>query len=316
VAIGSTAFPYATMLLSHGAVIGLLSVAHWSLKLGHDQPTAGPNKASNSGVFRPLLAGAACGLAIACEYDAALVAGGILAMTLFQSLKRGGLVILGALPMVSLIPLYNWACLGSPLAMPYQHQAVFTQMHTGFYGIHFPDASNLIYLLFGPEQGLFFWTPFFLLAFFGYPLLHARSKPLFWVCYLVPLVQEIVMSGYYTITAGSTLGTRFFAPLVPLLILPAGLAAVKVPKIGLYLAFGSVIAMGGATVVDASLPANLSDPLLQFYLPELWAGHYTSNLGFVLGLQGHWSMVPLLIAASAGLWFVWRWISPVELRQG
>jgi hypothetical protein len=251
-------------------------------------------------------AGAACGLAVACEYDAALMAGGVLVAACFSSFRRAGCLVLGAIPMVSLIPIYNWICLGTPFSLSYGHEAVFTQMHTGFYGVYLPNLANFFDLLLRPERGLFLWTPFLLLSFFGYARLRARSRSLFWLCCLVPILHLVLMSGYYTTLAGSTLGARFLAPLLPLLILPAGTGASRAPRFALVSAFWSVAAMGGATLVEARLPNQLDNPLWQFYLPEFLAGHFTHNLGQAIGLRGWWSMAPMLLVVCGGIWHVWR----------
>ena len=301
-AFGSMTFPYPTMLLSHGLVVGLISMALWWLRMGHDCPEA----EAGGGRWRDVFAGTACGLAIACEYDTALVASGILAVTCASSLRRGGRVVLGAVPAVLLIPWNNWICLGSIFKLPYGHVAVVTQMYKGFYGIHYPDLDKLSHLLFSPERGLFVWTPFLLLSFFGYARLYGKSRPLFWLCYLVPLMQEVIMSGYWTTTAGNTLGARFLTPLLPLLILPAGMAASRAPWLGVAAALWSIAATGGATLVDAGLPVDRDNPLLQFYAPEFLAGHFTHNLGEVVGLEGWWSMAPVLLAVFGGIWYVWR----------
>ena len=149
---------------------------------------------------------------------------------------------------------------------------------------------------------MFFWTPFLLLSFLGCARLHVKSRALFWLCYLVPLMQEVIMSGYWTTTAGNTLGARFLTPLLPLLILPAGIAASRAPRLGVALAVWSIAVTGGATLVDARLPADCDNPLLQFYTPEFLAGHFTHNLGEVVGLAGWWSMAPILLLVFGGIW--------------
>lgn len=302
VAFGSMTFPYSTMLLSHGLVVGLISMALWLLRLGH----GGSDGEARRRGWRDVLAGTACGVAIACEYDAALAAGGLLAVVCASSLRRGGGVVLGAVPAVLLIPWNNWVCLGSIFKLPYGHVAVVMQMYKGFYGVHYPDVGNLVHLLFSPERGLFFWTPFLMLVFFGYAGLYGRSRPLFWLCYLVPLMQEVIMSGYWTTTAGNTLGARFLTPLLPLLILPAGIAASRAPWLGVALAVWSIAVTGGATLVNARLPTGCDNPLLQYYAPKFLAGHFTHNVGEVVGLQGWWSMAPILLLVFGGIWYVWR----------
>jgi hypothetical protein len=312
VAFGSMAFPYATMLMSHALVVGLFSIALYCLQLGwHRAALNGPSEDRRL-MVRDLVAGTACGMAIASEYSVALVAGGILITVSFSSWRRALYVILGAIPPLLLIPVYDWICLGNPFTLTYSHEAVFTQNEHGFYGIHLPSLNNLFELLLSPRQGLFFWTPFLLLAFVGFPILYAKSRSLFWLCYVVPLIQELIMSGYYTIAAGNLLGSRFLAPILPLLILPASIGATKLPRIAVLLALASVALTGTATVIDAKLPAGDENPFFHFYVPQFLAGNFTYNLGEAIGLKGFLSIAPLLIVVSAGVWFLWRECAPAR----
>jgi hypothetical protein len=303
IAFGSMMFPYTTMMLSHSVVIGLFAIALWCLRLGHTPKSAIADRKRFN--WSDVIAGASCGLAIACEYSAALVSGGIVAAVLSCSLRRTCQMVLGAIPPLMLIPIYNWICLGNPFALPYGYESHFTQMNKGFYGIHLPELDNAFHLLFSRERGLFFWTPFLLLAVPGYFGLYAISRRLFWLCYFVPLIQVIVMSGNFNMKAGLTLGPRYIAPMLALLILPAGIAARKAPWVAVPLAILSVVITGGATLVTAHLPSGFGNPLFNFYMPEFLAGHFTHNLGELIGLKEHWSVAPPLLLVSLGIWYLW-----------
>lgn len=307
-AFGSMAFPYATMLMSHAVVMGLFAIALWLLQLGYN-----PLKKQNEGKqirSRVFFGGTACGLAIACEYDAALVAGGILALVFCSDLKRGCLLILGAIPPILLIPIYDWICTGNPFSLPYGHEVVFTAMDKGFYGIYLPDGMNALELLLGPTRGLFFWTPFLLLAFVGYPTLYDKSKPLFYLCYGIPFIHVVAISGFYSIQGGLTLGPRYLAPILPLLILPAGIGAIKIPRIAVLLGILSIIATGGGTLIDA-LPTE-DNPLFNFYIPRLLKGECTYNLGELIGLRHFWGLLPLLLLIVMSIWYLWRQCRPMQ----
>ncbi len=308
-AFGSMAFAYATMLLSHGMVIGLICIALWCLVPPPTTLGSDPAAEGRSFNIRIVGGGFACGLAIACEYDSALVVGGIVIVLLLRNCNRASAAITGAVPPLLLIPIYNWICLGTPFSLPYGHEAIFKEMNTGLYGIHYPQTENCIWLLFSPQRGLFFWTPFLLLAFIGYPFLYRSSPSLFWLCYLLPILQVVVMSGYYTVNAGQTLGPRFLSPIVPLLIIPAGIAAAKLPWIGFPCAILSIIEMAGATMVDARSPALatvLDDKVITYYILEFQKGTVSHNLGALIGLKPHWQMVPLILTIVVGSCFLAR----------
>jgi hypothetical protein len=312
IGFGSMAFPYATMLMSHAMVVGLFSIALYCLRLGWDDPTVRIPSENKKLRSRDLVAGAACGIAIASEYSAALVAAGILAVITFFSWKRAANIILGAIPPLLLILVYNWVCVGNPFSLTYSHEDVFTENERGFYGIHWPNVNNLFALLFNPRHGLFFWTPFLLLVYVGYPALYRVSQPIFWLCYLVPLIHVLVMSGYYTVTAGDMLGERLLAPILPLLILPAGIGARQIPWIALLLGVVSIVMMGTATLIDAKLPPKLDGSFVNFYITQFVAGSFTHNIGEAVGLRGFWSILPLILVVLAGVWYLWRQCDPVR----
>jgi hypothetical protein len=101
---------------------------------------------------------------------------------------------IGLLPGLVLIGGYHWICFGTPFTLAYQHEAVFTQMHKGFFGINWPPKVSHAYaLLFDPNHGLLFWSPFLLLAFIGYFKTFCSSRGLFWICYLVPVLQILLL---------------------------------------------------------------------------------------------------------------------------
>lgn len=309
---GSMPFPYSTMLMSHAIVVSLFCIALYYLRLGWDGLEG---RMDNKGkVLTDLAAGAACGTAVACEYSAALVAAGILVSVTFISRKKSVLLVLGSIPPLSLILAYSWICLGSPFSLTYSHEAFYTENSSGFYGIHCPDSDNLIQLLFSAREGLFFWTPFLLLSLVGYPMLFVRRKNVFWLSFYGALGQMIVISGYWTVTAGQMLGPRLLAPILPLLILAASVGATKMPRTAIFLAWTSVAMTGTATLIDAHLPRG-ADPFIHFYVPQLLAGNFTYNLGEAIGLRGFWSIIPLLFVVSAGVWYLWRLCAPRERME-
>lgn len=124
--------------------------------------------------------------------------------------------------------------------------------------------------------------------------------------YLLPIVQVIVISGYYDIPAGGTLGPRYLAPVLPFLVLPAALGLLRFPRCGSVLAVLSVVLTGGATLIDVRLPVGTENRLFSYYAEEFWAGHFTHNLGQVLGLNGHWSLLPLFAVIVPSFCWLWR----------
>ena len=285
--LGAAPYPYATMMYSHAVVVGLISIALWAI----DRDRASPPFLTQYGDW---IAGIALGFALASEFTAGLA---IVGVGVYWAVQRGwhsavaGLS--AAIPPLLLIPLYNFLCFGDPFTLGYSHQATYPQMKHGLFGIQWPNLIVAFKMLFPPSRGLFFWTPFLLLSFWGYAAMGKQRKALFYLVSVVPVVQVLVISGYvWDWPAGWVLGPRYLAPMLPLLTLPAAIATRRYPFAGAYLAWLSVILTGLATLVDATPPAepDVSNPLLEMYLPALGEGKFGYNLGKLAGLGGHASL--------------------------
>jgi len=318
--LGAAPFPYATMLFSHAAVIGLICIALWAISdeitppaTGKDQATGyrlpsdisplqsdgrwiegegngargpGSDQCPTPSVKRYLLAGLCCGLAIASEYTAATAAGGVLLLAFLSGPKRAFCLALAAVPALLLIPAYNWACFGSAIAFGYHHLArpEFQGMNNGLFGITFPPKASSAYLiLLSPARGLFFWTPFLVMSFFGFKEFFAISRKLFSISCLAIVLQVICISGYYMPSGGAALGPRHLAPILPFASIAAALGLRRFPNLGALLGFYSIIFSGIGTLITA-MPPDHRDPLLAFYLPRLFAGEFAKTVTSQIGL--------------------------------
>jgi MFS family permease len=359
--LGAAPLPYATMMFSHSFVVALLVIAIWALDQGagfglrsrrsggvlrvEAQVRTVKSKMQFSSIAlrhsyfpfrsstRLLLAGFACGLALASEYTAGLIVVGLflwsMAMARFHSGARmppsAGSYLsavisrlrsrlcrmlpfcLAALPPLLLIPLYSWLCFRNVFILPYSLNVSFPEMKHGLYAIKWPDAEIAFNLLFTPSRGLFFWTPFLVIAGIGYWHLIQVDRRKFWLMYGVPLLQIIVISGRsWDWPAGPSLGPRYLAPILPLLALPCALGLQRFPRLGAFLGAYSIIITTLATLTNASPPSGYyDDPLLELNFPLLLNGDLTPNLGLMLGLSPWLSVTVfygLLIAATAWLW--------------
>jgi hypothetical protein len=74
----------------------------------------------------------------------------------------------------------------------------------------------------------------------------------------------------------------------------------------------SIALTGGATLVSIWFPETVGGPLLEFYLPRFAAGEFTRNLGQLLGLTAHWSLVPLGVVLALGVGLLWRFAKAGE----
>jgi hypothetical protein len=332
--IGAAPLPYATMLFSHKLVVGLLCTALWAIqrrvepsaRMSSDPARPGGPSASDRpaapsptdlapsalvpGVTRnwlEVLTGFCVGLAVASEFTAGMVAVALTAWLAMSDWRRLIPVAIGAIPPLLLIPAYSYACFGNPFILPYSLQASFPAMREGLYAIQWPDAQTAFNLLFSPTRGLFFWSPFLVMAGFGYSELFRRSPRLFWLTCAVPVVQIVVISGrVWDWQAGPTLGPRYLAPILPLLALPCALGVRRWPRLGAAMAIYSVAITTLATLTDACPMGNIYNPLTELHIPLLLKGEFPPNLGRLLGLPPYASVALFYAILVGGLWWPWH----------
>lgn len=321
--LGSAPLPYATMLFSHTLVVGCIAIALLAILRAVSKPAILPGENSPGHAQAPpaapgldlkskpgrwtILAGFACGWAVACEYTAGLVVAGLFLWLISHGWRRALPFCLGALPPLLLIPLYSWLCFGNPLLLPYSLNESFPAMREGLYAIKWPDPETAFNLLLSPTRGLFFWTPFLVLALVGYWDLVAINRRLFWLSYAVPLFQVVAISGrVWDWQAGPTLGPRYLAPMLPLLALPCALGAKRFPKLAIALAAGSITLTALATLINASPPGHIYNPLVEFHWPALLRGELQPNLVSAIGLPAWAAVMFYLASLFAGSVWLWR----------
>ncbi len=308
--LGAAPFPYATMFFTHAQVAGMIAFA--LLCLTPSQRIL-PWREST----KLLLAGFSCGWALASELQAGIVVVALGVVVLLRGFRPALLFSFAALPPLLLIPAYSWVCFGTPFTLGYSHQAVFPEMQKGLFGIVWPDALTAVNLLFGPTRGLFFWSPFLLLAVYGYRELWHRSRVWFWVCLIVPILQITVISGYtWDWMAGWVILPRYLTSALPLLALPVGFACKRWPKIGGTLAVVSIGIITVATFVDASPSDGVYNPLTEYVLPHMMSDHYTDNIASLFYVFGHWGAWPLMMLIWAGAFLLWQAAGRIESIGG
>lgn len=322
--LGSFPLPYSTMLFSHALVVALIAIATWHLRIGFQTMWFRNVDFETEAIATPwrnIGGGLALGWALASEYTAGIVVVSLGSWVLWVTpgrrlywwlpsrlgWRRAGWMAVGALPPLLMIPAYSLACFGSPFILPYSLQASFPEMREGLYAIKWPDAQTAWNLLFSPTRGLFFWSPVLLLAFFGYGEVYRRSPGLFWLTYLVPALQVIVISGrVWDWQAGYTLGPRYLAPILPLLALPVAFGWQKVPWLGWTLGIYSVAITTLATLTDACPDYSIYNPLTELHIPLLLKGEFSPNLGMVLGLSPFASVALFYVILVGGFIWIYR----------
>jgi hypothetical protein len=312
--LGAAPFPYATMLQSHGLVVGLLSIAIWTV-CGDCNLSEGSEQALSDYRKRDTVGGFCCGFALASEYTAGLVLMGIVSYFLIKAdRQRIWQFMLGFAPALLTIPLYSWVTIGNPLALPYSYSAYFPEMRSGFYSIGWPDMAIASKLLFQPERGLFFWSPFLVLAVPGYFDLFRRSRRLFLLTYAVPLLHIAAISGRaWDWPAGLSLQSRYLSPILPLLAIPCAYGFQRLPGIAAVLAGYSILVTTLATLTDACPPFDqFVNPLFQYHVPLFFKSQLSPNLGLVLGFPAALSSVFFYLILVVGFCWIWLRLQPSE----
>lgn len=274
-----------------------------------------------------LATGLCLGLAVVCEYPAAVP---VLLLTLLATIRRGprfaAWLTLGGLPCALALAAYHLAAFGHPLKTGYDYVylAEFAEGMRVNYGIHTPDPAVLLELLFGRFRGLFYLSPVLLLATWGLvtqtlarPTTWPKDQPTTtWPTRQVAISSLLIVgfylalnSGYYMWDGGAAVGPRHCVPMLPFLALGLVPALRLVPNAVLIL--GAVSAAQMLALVAAAPEApQYGDPLYTHAWPHLlntqpgYGG--ATSLGLLLGLPGILSIVPLLIL----WWWTWQHLRP------
>ena len=289
-AFGTIVLPYSTMFFSPVPAAFFLLLAFCVLE------------------ERPVLAGAAAGIAGLCFYIC-IPAAAVLAVAARRKAWR---FIVAGLPFGALLAWYHTVCFGAPWRTSLETAQNFTErgLLLGLFRTY-PTRPALWGLTFSEYRGLFFVSPVLLLAIVGLWRMRRRDAVIVLAVFAIFLLMVASFNGW---EGGSSFGPRHILPAIPFLVLPLAFVRARwlvVP------ALVSVAINLLATAIDASPPGGIQRPLRDFYLTkrevsinqqsvdELLPNHlYASgskesrwasfNLGeFALGEGNPWSVLPV-----------------------
>jgi len=305
-AFATVALPYATVLYSHQLSAACLFVAFALLYLRTGRRVPG---------WAVPLAGFLLGFALFTEYTAApvITAIGLYGLWQMRRMRRegAGLVLAGLVPVIGLLA-YNYATFGNPLDTGYSHDFCWSAAQgQGFAGFTFPQLGPLWDLTFGSYRGLFYMSPFLLLAVPGLAALFRRGNRLeALLCAVIGAGFILVISAYWGWNGGRVEGPRYLVPVVPFLAFPILFFLERLPVRSaawlLVLGCGawSVFATWAEFLGGSLFPVSWwTDPIFRYSLPMLRSNDIAPNAGFLLGLRGWQSLLPLLVVLllTAGL---------------
>jgi hypothetical protein len=189
------------------------------------------------------LAGLLAGVALATEYQSAIV----LVVLGFYIALRGGrpflCYLVGLLPGGLALAGYNWAAFGSPLHLSYGYVAnrFARSQASGFFGVSLPRWQSFDRVLFA-DRGLLVTSPVVLMAAIGLALLARRHRLEALACAAIVAGFLLLSSGYFLPYGGVSPGPRFFVPALPFLALGLGPAFARFRLLTTVLAVPSLIA--------------------------------------------------------------------------
>ena len=314
--LATPAFVYSTALYGHQPCADLLL-------LGFALPLLGERSSRPRALA--VLTGTCLGLAVVCEYPAAVPVALIFG---FITWRRGprfaAWTALGGLPCALVLAAYHLAAFGHPLKTGYDfvYLAEFAEGMRVNYGIHAPKLTVTIELLFGRFRGLFYLAPVLILAAWGLVVDALRAAPKDMSKATCPVRQSAWLglaivgfylalnSGYYMWDGGAAVGPRHCVPMLPFLALGLIPALRLAPGAVRVLGLVSAAQLLAATAAAPEAP-QFGDPLWGHAWPHLLASQPgyggATNLGLLLGLPGILSVLPLL----ALWWWTWQQLRPL-----
>ncbi|HET8774616.1 MAG TPA: hypothetical protein VFP80_12510 [Thermoanaerobaculia bacterium] len=199
VAFGTGIFPYATLLMAHVPPALFLLLAFVWL----DE--------------RPLLAGICAGIAGVSYYLCIPAAIVLLIALAFRDRRAALRFALGGAPFGLALAAYQYACFGSPFVTSLETSRKFTEQGLLFGVFRLPMAEALWGLSFSEYRGLFFASPFLLLAFLGVRRMkRSDAVAILAIC----AIFFFAMTGFNGWHGGAAFGPRYLVPMVPLLAIP------------------------------------------------------------------------------------------------
>jgi len=320
--LGTPACTYSTMYFAHQ----LSAVCVFtSFYIATHEKGAGKTGSALWGLF--------LGLAFAVEYQSFIFFIPTFALLIYRSPKRLTTLLAvsaGAAVFAFITLYYNYAAFGHPFQTGYHHLVArhFRQVHEqGFLGFTWPPKMQNLFISFlSTSKGVFFFSPFLLLAIPGIFMLLKRrfrrdgGSVIVSEIFLYTLFISLMV---YCI-GGWSVSQRHLTPLAPFLMIPAVVfmgrleksARIPVVDIAWGLGFCSVFYTYVSTVVFPHFPEVYRNPFYQLALPLIREGYAPYSIGRLLGLEGFYSYLPAFVLAAGLLFYLaLRGLRPVHIAR-
>jgi hypothetical protein len=323
--LATSYFPYSQDLYPHAPTADMI-FAGFALVYMAGRKSRGLMPRSPHLEGRPALAAVLAGMCLGCagffDPTAAIPAGFVVLYALVW-LPRSVWPFLaaGGLPFLAGTLAYDKLSFDDAGVSAYNTTVNGTVQHMGKVipkrGIAGAAAGRTIYpealwgLTFSPFRGLFFVSPFLLLAFPGILLWKRRGGWEWLVCLLGPVALYLFICTIAFWPGGNSVGPRYLVEIIPLLALPVIFALDHIRSRWLGVGVATLFLLSFANVWLQTLAgmwmpwASDMNPLFNTSLPEFARGDLALNIGSVftapfVGIHSLWSLLPLPILV--GLW--------------
>jgi hypothetical protein len=307
--LGTPIFPYATSFFGHALAAAFVFGAFALIDLADEALSRA----------RLAAAGACLGLAVGSEYLAGAAAVLVASYAVLEArpTERARVVAwlgAGALVPLGVVGLYHYVCFGAPWRTGYAYvtRPLFARGHAqGLLGLTYPTPEALWGLTFGRSRGLFYVAP---IAAVGIAALvrgwKERRERWLLLAGAAFVTLLLLNASYYMWHGGWATGPRHLVAALGFVGLGIGLAF-SWPRwrvVAFVAALASSWVMIMTTAVALEVPPR-RDAIFEYLLPALSEGRVArvsgaSNLGLELGLSRRLSVVPLLVWAAFGAWWL------------
>lgn len=251
------------------------------------------------------------------DYPSGLILLGLFVYALFAIRDKKRLLALvgGGAPPVLLAMLYNYTCFNTPLPTGYFYSELYTDLHyTGFLSLTYPKLDALWGLTFSPFRGLFYRSPFLLLAVpgFWFMIRDRVYRAEMYMCLWAVVSFLLFNSSSAMWWGGNRPGPTYLIPMVPYMSIPITYFLHDhlhrwwhKALVGL-LAVWSFLFVWVETIGGQSFPIVTPNPIWTISMPAILRGDIARNWGMLLKLKGPVSLVPLLVLAMPLLYLLIR----------
>ena len=297
--LGTPHGPYSMLLFGHALAGALVMVAFLAVLFV---------RRWGEGNLMLVLAGGTAGYAVLVEYPAAVPALCVAGYVASLGIRKLLVFLSATLPAILLIAWYHTAAFGGPLSTGYQAiTGGWSVAHAhGLAGVSFPSWDSIWGLTLSSRRGLLFYSPWLLLAPWGFVHLWRERWRAEAAVGLVALAGSFYVAASFSIWwGGSAFGARHLTVVVPFVMLAAA-ALARRWRYGVWRAvLGGMVAASVVLTMGTAVPwpypsPDCANPWASLSLPFWRAGVVPLSLPETLGFHrfvGAWSYVAIVIGA-------------------